>query len=115
MKSAVTTGSEGMPTTGRLETSGLACALALRAIYALAAAHERIRSGEQVGRRGWAHLARVLCPAARPVLFLATLCLIAAGALAFVDRTPALMFLLAGCAAVVGFVILARRPAADPP
>lgn len=103
----------GKPPTTRgthLGSSGLVCCLALKAIYSLDSAHYKVRTYGSTGRRALTHLASILCPAGRPVLFLVALCLVAAGSLALVDPIPAVMFLLAGCAAVVVFVSLARRP-----
>jgi membrane protein implicated in regulation of membrane protease activity len=103
----------GKPPTTRgahLGSSGLVCCLALKAIYGLESAHYKIRAYGSMGCRGLTQLASILCPAGRPILFLVALCLVAAGSLALVDPIPAVMFLLAGCAAVVVFVSLARRP-----
>jgi hypothetical protein len=86
----------------------LTCCMVLRAIYALETAHFKV---QVVGRKGWrasAQLVEAFCLAGRPVLFLYLLCLVAAGLLAPVGAVPAIAFLLAGCSAVVAFVVLAR-------
>jgi hypothetical protein len=51
---------------------------------------------------------RTLLQLGRPVLFLALLCLAAGASLSPVDAASTAVFLLAGCTALVTFVLLAR-------
>lgn len=52
-------------------------------------------------------VAQMLWQSGRPVLFLDFLCLVAAGLLLFVDGVLAAVFLIAGCSALMGFVMVA--------
>jgi hypothetical protein len=92
----------------------LARCLALKALYALDAARTGAWAWRRTVQGEWTQLSPLLCPAAGPILFLASLCVVAAGLFALVDGVPALVFLSAGCAAVGAYLVLLRRSAADP-
>lgn len=92
----------------------LARCLALKALYALDVARSSAWAWRQTVQREWTQRSPRVCPAAGPILFLASLCAVAAGLFALVDGVPALVFLSAGCAAVGAYIVLLRRSAADP-
>lgn len=93
---------------------GLVSRLVLGAGWGLGAAQQRARMHGREGWRALVCLVRMLWLAGRPVLFLVSLCLGAAGLLALVDGLLGIMFLLAGFSALSAFAVLARRPAGDP-
>ena len=97
------------------EPAGLTYRVLLKAIYTAEAAQYRIHAWSRNRGQRLARLIRTAWPAGGPVLFLVSLCLLAACLLALEDLVPAMMFLLAGCSALVAFVVLAHRSAIERP